>query len=430
MISNISGEKTKTWLKIGTDCDFSIDNIPFGIACLTDGSTVAASRISDFVINLHALNRDGYFDDINAHMDGIMLNNALNEFIALGKSVTNRVRKKIQVLLKEDGEVNQHDEFVRKYLLPIETVKMQLPVKVNDYTDFYSSLEHATNVGSLFRDASDPLPKNWRHLPVGYHGRASTIVVSGTNIHRPKGQVLPFGESLPILTPSRKMDFELELAFITSKTTTLGTSIPVDMAEEYIFGVVLFNDLSARDFQSWEYVPLGPFLSKNFGSVMSPWIITMEALEHFRTEGPIQNPEVLSYLKTNKPGNFDVNLEAYIQPKDNLKTLVSATNFRYMYWSMSQQLAHHTINGCSINVGDLYASGTISGSIPGSFGSLLELTQNGKHPIKIGPEERSFLEDYDKVIFKAYSKKGNIRIGFGECETTILPTKLENSFSS
>lgn len=422
MISNDFRGKENTWLKTGIDCDFSVFNIPFGIARLTDGSTIAASRIGDYVINLHALNRDGYFDEFNIRLDGILSSNSLNDFIAMGKSFTNRFREKIQELLKEDSVVDQRDEFFRKYLLSIDNVKMQMPVKVNEYTDFYSSFEHATNVGSLFRDASDPLPRNWRHLPIGYHGRASSIVVSGTNIHRPKGQILPLGQSFPILSSSKKLDFELELAFITGKETALGTSIPIEKAEEYIFGVVLFNDLSARDIQSWEYVPLGPFLSKNFGSVISPWIVTLEALEPYRTEGPNQDPEVLPYLKTRKSGNFDINLEAHIQAEGDMRTLVSATNFRFMYWNMSQQLAHHTINGCNINVGDLYASGTISGNVPGSYGSLLELTQNGKNPIKIASGDRTFLEDYDKVIFKAYAKKENIRIGFGDCETTILPS--------
>ncbi len=421
MISDNSPVSTNSWLRIPLDSDFSIFNIPFGIARLKDGKVSAVSRIGDFAINLSALNRDGAFADITTQLDTVLSQSVLNDFIALGKSVTSKVRNRTQKLFVEESPFSQ-DEFIRKYLIPVDKVEMLIPVRITDYTDFYSSLEHAVNVGSMFRDPSNPLPKNWKHLPAGYHGRVSTIVVSGTEIHRPKGQVIDANSSTPVLSPSGKVDFELELAFIIGKESKMGSAVSIENAEDHIFGMVLFNDLSARDIQFWENVPLGPFLSKNFGSVLSPWIITMEALQPFRTEGPPQQPEVLEYLKISKPSNFDINLEVYLKPDKNGQSLVSTTNFRYMYWSMSQQLAHHTINGCKINVGDLYASGTISGNAPGTYGSLLELTKNGQNPIKVGGKERFFIDDYDSVIMKGYAKKEGMRVGFGQNITKILPS--------
>jgi fumarylacetoacetase len=301
---------------------------------------------------------------------------------------------------------------------------MMMPVNVGDYTDFYSSEEHATNVGKMFRDPENALLPNWKHIPVGYHGRSSSIVVSGTPIHRPKGQTKADDQESPAFGPSRLVDFELEMAFITGGPTQLGESIPVNEAEDYIFGLVLFNDLSARDIQKWEYVPLGPFLGKNFGSVVSPWIITLDALEPFRTEGPEQEPEVLPYLRYEGRRSFNINLEVYLQPLRQEAHRICRSNFRYMYWNMSQQLAHHTVNGCNINVGDMYASGTISGPTADSFGSMLELSWKGTRPISLpGGEERKFIQDNDTIIMKGYSEGNGIRIGFGEVRTTILPAK-------
>ena len=299
-----------------------------------------------------------------------------------------------------------------------------MPVKVGDYTDFYSSIEHATNVGMMFRDPKNALLPNWRHIPVGYHGRSSSIVVSGTDIHRPKGQTKADDAAAPVFGPTRLLDFELEMAFITGKKTELGESIPVDKAEEYIFGMVIFNDLSARDIQKWEYVPLGPFLSKNFGSVISPWIVTLDALEPFRVEGPEQKPEVLPYLQTEGKKNFDIDLEVLIKPENSTEQRVSKSNFKYMYWNMNQQLAHHTVNGCNINVGDMYGSGTISGPTPDSYGSMLEITWRGTKPVKM-PDgtERKFINDNDTIIMKGYAEKNGLRIGFGEVTTKILPAK-------
>jgi fumarylacetoacetase len=299
-----------------------------------------------------------------------------------------------------------------------------MPVKIGDYTDFYSSIEHATNVGKMFRDAENALLPNWKHLPVGYHGRASSIIPSGVPIHRPKGQFKEAEMEAPVFGPSKRLDFELELAFITGKSTKLGDSVSTAEAEDYIFGFVLFNDWSARDIQAWEYVPLGPFLGKSFGSSISPWVVTLEALEPFRTQGPTQEPEVLPYLKSEKPGNFDINLEVYVQPEGKSASKVCTSNFKYMYWNIAQQLAHHTINGCNINVGDMMASGTISGPTEDSFGSMLELSWKGTRPVKLETgEERRFIEDGDTVIMKGFAEKDGIRIGFGEVSSQVLPSK-------
>jgi fumarylacetoacetase len=312
----------------------------------------------------------------------------------------------------------------KQIVIPIENVEMLMPVSVGDYTDFYSSIDHATNVGKMFRDPDNALMPNWKHIPVGYHGRSSSIVVSGTNIHRPKGQVLPKGETTPIFSESKTMDFELEMAFITGKATELGEHVTVEKAEEHIFGMVIFNDLSARDIQKWEYVPLGPFLGKNFGSVVSPWIVTLDALEPFRVSGAKQEPEVLPYLKSKGDKNIDIDLQVFIQPEGEEEQLISHSNYKYMYWNMNQQLAHQTINGCNINVGDMYASGTISGPDESSYGSMLELSWGGQKTIQLkNGVERKFMQDNDRITIRAFAENNRIRIGFGECTTKLLPAK-------
>ncbi len=301
---------------------------------------------------------------------------------------------------------------------------MMMPLHVQNYTDFYSSIEHATNVGKMFRDPANALLPNWKHLPVGYHGRASSIVVSGINFHRPKGQMKPADAEKPIFGASKQLDFELEMAFVLNKNTEIGESISTQEAEDAIFGMVIFNDWSARDIQSWEYVPLGPFLGKNFCSSISPWVVTLEALEPFRTASPKQEPEVLDYLKFEGDKNFDINLEVYLQPENGEENLICKSNYKYMYWNMAQQLAHHTINGCNVEVGDLYASGTISGSEPNSFGSMLELTWRGQNPMKLSNgTERKFIEDHDTIIMRGFSEKDGIRVGFGEVRGKVLPAK-------
>ncbi|MBW6490968.1 MAG: fumarylacetoacetase [Lentimicrobium sp.] len=418
--------KLQSGIEIPENSDFTLENLPFGVAEVIPGKFAAVTRIGNQVIDLEILEKLGIFSDSAFDFNSVFNKQVLNDFINLGKQAHKVVRKRLQEIFARDAQVDKklfaaiHSAAIK----PFTEVRMVMPVHVTDYTDFYSSIEHATNVGMMFRDPKNAILPNWRHLPVGYHGRASSIVVSGTNIHRPLGQTLPAGAEIPVFGPSKMLDFELEMAFVVGKSTGLGDRVKAENAEDYIFGFLLFNDLSARDIQSWEYVPLGPFLSKNFGSVVSPWIVTLEALEPFRTEGPVQDPEVLPYLKTEGKRNFDINLEVAIKTSNNDENVVCRSNFRHMYWNICQQLAHHTINGCNINTGDLYASGTISGPDPGSYGSMLELTWRGTKPITLKDgTERKFINDLDTLSMRGFSEKDGIRVGFGECITQILPAK-------
>jgi len=416
----------KSWLKIPLNSDFPLENLPFGIAEIANGKTIAVTRIGDQIIDLERLQQSGVFNDLGFDFEGKFSQSVLNDFIGMDKKAHQAIRKKLQEIFSEANLSfpEKIGSIKSTVLISPESVKMLMPVKVTDYTDFYSSIEHATNVGTMFRDPSNALLPNWRHLPVGYHGRASSIVVSGTDIHRPKGQTMPPGAEKPVFGPSKMFDFELEMAFVVGKSTELGDGVPADKAEDYIFGFLLFNDLSARDIQSWEYVPLGPFLSKNFGSIVSPWIVTLDALQPFRVIGPDQEPEVLPYLKTDGLRNFDINLEVLIKPENGRENVVCRSNFRYMYWNICQQLAHHTVNGCNITTGDLYASGTISGPDAGSYGSMLELTWRGTKPITLNDgSERKFINDNDTLIIRGFAEKDGLRIGFGECVTRILPAK-------
>jgi fumarylacetoacetase len=409
-----------TWIEIPKNSDFSIFNLPFGIFSTNKNSKRVGIAIGNNIIDLLACNELDIFKDLNIN-NNVFENNFLNDFINLGKNKTNKVREIIQQQLKDERSKIKMSSVV---IIPMNEAEMHLPVKVGDYTDFYSSIEHATNIGSMFRDPSNPLLPNWRHLPVGYHGRASSIIVSGIDIFRPKGQVMPLDSDKPVFTSSKRIDFELEMGYIIGKNSSLGSSITTDDADNYIFGKVLFNDWSARDIQKWEYVPLGPFLGKSFASSISPWVVTIEALDNFRVAGPIQNPEVLDYLKFNGLKNYDINLSVSILPeKTNIETIVCKSNFKYMYWNMSQQIAHHTINGCNLNVGDIMASGTISGKSKDSYGSMLELSWGGKKNIELNDgSSRTFIEDYDSVIMRGYCEKDNIRVGFGEVKSKLLPS--------
>ena len=409
-----------TWIDIPKNSDFSIYNLPFGIFSTNKNSKRVGIAIGNNIIDLLACNELDIFKDLNIN-NNVFENNFLNDFINLGKNTTNKVREIIQQQLTDESSKIKMSSVV---IIPMNEAEMHLPVKVGDYTDFYSSIEHATNIGSMFRDPSNPLLPNWRHLPVGYHGRASSIIVSGIDIFRPKGQVMPLDSDKPVFTSSKRIDFELEMGYIIGKQSSLGSSITTDDADNYIFGKVLFNDWSARDIQKWEYVPLGPFLGKSFASSISPWVVTIEALDNFRVPGPIQNPEVLDYLKFNGLKNYDINLSVSILPeKTNIETIVCKSNFKYMYWNMSQQIAHHTINGCNLNVGDMMASGTISGKSKDSYGSMLELSWGGKKNIELNDgSSRTFIEDYDSVIMRGYCEKDNIRVGFGEVKSKLLPS--------
>ncbi|HZW62970.1 MAG TPA: fumarylacetoacetase [Flavobacteriaceae bacterium] len=411
-----------SWLHVGKNSDFPIQNIPFGVFLTRDDIITIGTRIGDTAIDLGALHQLGYFDDIPL-TDDIFLQDTLNDFIADGRKTWRAVRNRIaQIFDSKNNTLKNNSKHKEIVLFRLDEIEMQLPVQIGDYTDFYSSIEHATNVGTMFRDPENALLPNWLHIPVGYHGRSSSIVPSGIPIHRPQGQTLPEGAKEPVFGPSKLVDFELEMAFITTDANDLGEPIPIDEAEEYIFGLVLFNDWSARDIQKWEYVPLGPFLAKNFASSISPWIVTLDALEPFRVEGPKPIKPQLPYLQYKGKKSFDINLEVAIRPKDAKETIVSRSNFKYMYWNMAQQLTHHTVNGCPVNSGDMMGSGTISGPTPDSFGSMLELTWKGTKPLKMKDgTERKFINDYDTVIMRGYCEKDDTRIGFGEVSTQLLP---------
>ena len=412
----------KSWLNVPTDSDFPIQNIPFGVFLTKENIVTVGTRIGDFAIDLGALQQLNYFEGIEL-TDDMFMQDTLNDFISDGQKTWRLVRNRIaEIFDAENPTLRDHEAHKKIVIFKINDVEMQLPVLIGDYTDFYSSKEHATNVGKMFRDPANALLPNWLHIPVGYHGRSSTIVPSGIPVHRPMGQTLPNGETAPVFGPSKLVDFELETAFITTDVNIMGESIPVGEAEEYIFGMVLLNDWSARDIQKWEYVPLGPFLAKNFASSISPWIVTMDALEPFRTKGPKQEPTPLPYLQQQGDHSFDINLEVAIQPENAAPTVISRSNFKYMYWTMSQQLAHHTSNGCRVNSGDMMGSGTISGPTTDSFGSMLELTWGGQNPVKMNDgSERKFINDYDTVIMKGFCKNEEVRIGFGEVSSKLLP---------
>ncbi len=422
MPNSTNDPNRKSWLNVPENSDFPIQNIPFGVFLTKDDVITIGTRIGDYAIDLGALQQLNYFDGIDL-TDDMFMQDTLNDFISDGKKTWRLVRNRIgDIFDSNNPKLRDNPEHREIVIFTMDEVEMQLPVLIGDYTDFYSSKEHATNVGKMFRDPDNALLPNWLHIPVGYHGRSSTIIPSGIPVHRPMGQTLPNGETTPVFGPSRLVDFELETAFITTDANIMGENIPVNEAEDYIFGMVLLNDWSARDIQKWEYVPLGPFLAKNFASSISPWIVTMDALEPFRCKGPVQEPTPLPYLQQKGKHAFDINLEVYIEPENAEPTLVSKSNFKYMYWSMSQQLAHHTSNGCRVNSGDMMGSGTISGPTPDSFGSMLELTWGGKNPLIMSDgTERKFINDNDTVTIKGHCQNSTIRIGFGEVSTKLLP---------
>ena len=407
----------QTWIKIDKNSDFSIYNLPFGVYSTESKNKRIGIAIGDMVLNLEGINKLGVFNGLNISSN-VFVSNYLNDFISLGKKTTVKVREIVQKELCDASSVLRNDNTI---FIKQKDVTMHMPVKIGDYTDFYSSIEHATNIGTMFRDPKNALLPNWKHLPVGYHGRASSIILSGQNIYRPKGQVMLIDNTSPSFQESSRVDFELEMGFIIGKSTNLGESVSAEEAENFIFGKVLFNDWSARDIQKWEYVPLGPFLAKSFASSISPWVVTLEALEPFKTNGPIQDPEVLPHLATKGAKNYDINLEVLIQPEKESEKIVSKSNFKFMYWNMCQQVAHHTSNGCNMNIGDMMASGTISGKDPDSYGSMLELSWAGSKPVSLNNGDfRKFIEDNDTVIMRGYCQKESIRVGFGEVKTKLL----------
>ncbi|MFT4644579.1 MAG: fumarylacetoacetase, partial [Planctomycetota bacterium] len=408
----------RSWIEVDTNSDFPIQNLPFGVFKTNNKTARVGVAIGKKIIDLFELSKAGF---IETELD-LLDTDSLNGLMALGRKNATKLRNKLSELLNEDNGDLKDSAQRGKIVVNMSEATMLMPVKVGDYTDFYSSKDHATNVGKMFRDPENALLPNWLHIPVGYHGRASSIVVSGTNIHRPKGQLMPKDATVPVFGESKLLDFELEMAFITCKATKLGDSLTTEQAKEHIFGMAIFNDLSARDIQKWEYVPLGPYLGKSFGSVISPWIVTMDALEPFAVEGYKQeDPKRLPYLNYEGNHNYDIHLEVALQPEGKKAHTICTSNYKYMYWNMLQQLTHQSINGCNINVGDVYASGTISGPSEGEYGSMLELSWAGKNTIQF-PDgtERKFMQDNDTCIMKAYAEKDGVRIGFGKCVTKIL----------
>lgn len=414
----------KSFVDIAPDSDFPLENLPYGIFSNEQNTQPRAGvALGEWVVDLAALEQKGYLK----LKEGQQFFNqpTLNAFIESGKANWSKVRTELQKLLSADhAELRDNQELRDLVFLKQSDVTMHLPVHIPGYTDFYSSKEHATNVGCMFRDPKNALLANWSELPVGYNGRASSVIVSGTEIVRPSGQIKLPDSDRPLFSACRKLDFELETGFIIGKPNNLGEPIAIENAWDHIFGMVLFNDWSARDLQQWEYVPLGPFNAKTFASSISPWIVTLEALEPFKTSSPDQEPKPLAYLREDNSSNsYDINLSVEIQPENSDQAdVICETNFKYMYWSMAQQLAHHTIAGCNVQVGDLMGSGTISGSTPDSYGSLLEITWNATKPLTLSNgEQRTFIQDGDTVIMKGHCKKDGLRIGFGAVSGKILP---------
>lgn len=416
----------ESWVPVPAKSDFPIYNLPYG-AFSKDGTRARLGiAIGNRIIDLHALAETGLLDDICER--SVLRVSTLNPFLALGREVWKKLRMRIAALLRTDSAADHRLRQLNSDAIFVDqaAVKMVMPVEVGDYVDFYSSIEHATNLGKIFRPGGEALMPNWRHIPIGYHGRSGTIVIDGTPVTRPTGQRKPPNVELPVFGPSTKLDIELEVGFITGPANSLGRSIPIERARDHIFGVVLVNDWSARDIQAWEYQPLGPFLGKSFATTISPWVVTLDALDPFRVKGPAQEPPPLPYLRTTENWAYDISLEVDMLTEKMRKLhqkpeTVSRTTFKNMYWNMAQQLAHATVNGAVARPGDLFASGTISGSDPGTEGSFIELTWNGQKPITVGGDKRTFLEDGDEIILRGHCQAGDFRIGFGKCSGTIVP---------
>ena len=412
----------RSWIAVSADSDFPIQNLPLGVGSWNGEPPVPLTRVGDVIVDLSILADSGLLDGTGIPREAFLAPH-LNELMKGGTPSVRALRARLSELLRHDNAELRDDSTLREdALLPPDQVTMHLPVTVGDYTDFYSSRDHATNVGTMFRDPANALLPNWLHLPVGYHGRASSIIPSGVPVRRPMGQTRPDPNAPPVFGPTKQLDFELEVAFITYTGKPLGERISTAEAEDHILGLVLFNDWSARDIQAWEYVPLGPFLAKNFASSISPWVVLLDALEPFRVPGPVQDPEPLPYLQIERDGCYDIALEVLISPEGGQANSVCRSNFRHMYWNMAQQLAHHTVNGCNIRCGDMMASGTISGPEPGSYGSMLELSWRGTKPLTLADgSERKFILDGDTVIIRGHGERNGVRIGFGEVAAKVLP---------
>ncbi|MCG8689271.1 MAG: fumarylacetoacetase [Desulfobacterales bacterium] len=412
----MSATNRRSFIEYDANHHFPIQNLPYGIIEY-HGRKRAGIRIGDYVLDLSILEKLEFFPGLS----GVFNQPSLNRFLSLGKTEWEKVRRTVTDLLDaETPEIQNNIELRNKVLIPIADIKMSLPVEIGDYTDFYSSREHATNVGTMFRGKENALMPNWLHLPVAYHGRSSSIVLSGTSIRRPCGQIKNDDQESPVYSPCRLLDFELEMGFFVGPGSNLGKPIQMNQAAEHIFGMVLVNDWSARDIQKWEYQPLGPFNAKNFATSISPWIVPLEALEPFRCRGPEQSPVPLPYLQNSEDWALDIHLEVNLQD-----TMISKGNFKTMYWNILQQLCHHTVTGCNVNPGDMMASGTISGPGEKSYGSMLELSWGGRRPLKLSNgEERKFLQDNDSVSITGWCQGEGFRVGFGEVSGDILPAVI------
>ncbi|MEY3901278.1 MAG: hypothetical protein RL189_584 [Pseudomonadota bacterium] len=416
---------SRPWLAVSEESDFSLQNLPFGIF---RSSVVKEARVGlalgDWVIDCAVLFESGLLSSVAGLRREHVFADSLNPLLAAGAHVWRALRLSVAELFTQgNGALQSQPDLHSRVLLKMSDATLLLPTKVSNYVDFYSSREHASNVGAMFRDPQNPLLPNWLHLPIGYNGRSSSIIPSGTPFRRPNGQLKADADPAPVFAPTRQLDFELEMAFITGRQTQLGETIPVNTADDYIFGLALLNDWSARDVQRWEYVPLGPFLGKTFATSLSPWIVTLDALQPFRVHGPEQTVPVLPYLQSSGPQAYDVHLEVWLKSaRMNDAVRICRTNFKHMYWNMAQQLAHMASNGTNIEVGDVYGSGTISGPTPDSYGSMLELCWKGTKPIAL-PDgtTRTFIQDGDTVIMRGWCEKDGVRVGFGEVRTEVLP---------
>jgi len=412
-----------SFISVSAESDFPIQNLPYGVfSTPCDSRHRIGVAIGDEILDLSAVSH--LFTGPQLANSTALKQSTLNEFMGLGKAAWDEARETIQKLLSSDTPTLRDDAQLRKKAFVSQSsAAMHLPAAIGDYTDFYSSIDHATNVGKMFRDPANALLPNWKYIPVGYHGRASSVVISGTDLHRPKGQQRPFDTQPPVFGPCKLLDFELEMGFFTGPGNKLGQPLSIENAQDHIFGLVLTNDWSARDIQKWEYVPLGPFGAKNFGTTISPWVVPMAALQEFAITNSPQDPQPFPYLRHADPYSFDVNLTVAIKPeKSGVETVVCKSNFKHMYWTMKQQLVHHTITGCNINPGDLLASGTISGPSEDSFGSMLELSWKGSKTIPLNDgTTRKFLQDGDNVILRGFAQGDGYRIGFGDCAGKVLP---------
>jgi fumarylacetoacetase len=418
-------QTAQSWVRIAPGSEFPLENLPYGVFAGEHGQAHIGVAAGDSIFDLHEGAAAGLFDGVVGR--AVLQAPTLNLLLAAGRDAWTALRARLREVLSEGTALL---EGVNRDALVVSraNARLLLPFAPGDYVDFYSSIEHATNLGKIFRPDGEPLMPNWRWIPIGYHGRSSTIVVDGTPVVRPSGQRKAPSEAVPTFGPSRQLDIELEVGFVTGPGNRMGKPIPIESARDHIFGLVLVNDWSARDIQAWEYQPLGPFLGKSFATSISPWVVTLDALEPYRVKGPAQDPQPLPYLRTGEAWNYDVQLSVELQTAAMRQAgaaaqIISRTNFKYMYWSMAQQLAHATANGTAVRPGDLYSSGTISGPSPDSYGSLIEMTWRGTKPLRLGSaEERKFLEDGDCVTLRGLCEApGKPRIGFGSVRGTIVP---------